>query len=406
MSTRPVDVLILDADENQAVAAVRDLGRAGHHVSVAESFRWPKASFSRFSRTCFQYRSPRTDRRGFCDDLLAFQSRQPQRAVFLVPMTETTTLVLSEERERLEAAGFLLVLPDHAMLLAAFDKSVSGRIAAERGVDVPRSVTLTDGHVDEIDEFPLPAVVKALASNVSVDGRQVAAPRPQYAQSHARTKAVVRELAASGFPSIVQEFIEGVGVGFFALYDRGVLVKAFAHERIRDVHPTGSGSSYRKSISLDEDLRMAGTAILDTLRWHGAAMVEFKRTSTGRLVFLEVNGRLWGSLSLAIAAGAHFPQWLCSLAVGEQLDSRSEYLPNVHSRWILGDVRHVLAVLKGKPIGFPGRFPGRVETLSSLAAGLRTDRFDNFERVDPFPELGDWISALRKVLREFASRKP
>ena len=43
-------------------------------------------------------------------------------------------------------------------------------------------------------------------------------------------------------------------------------------------------------------------------------MVEFKvNPETGEWVFIEVNGRFWGSLPLAVAAGADFPLALFEL---------------------------------------------------------------------------------------------
>ena len=71
--------------------------------------------------------------------------------------------------------------------------------------------------------------------------------------------------------------------------------------------PTGSGSAVRESAMPDEVLRRAGLAILRALKWHGVAMVEFLRRPDGALVFMEVNGRFWNSLPLAVYAGRRFP---------------------------------------------------------------------------------------------------
>ncbi len=400
MRESPIEVLILDGDENQAVASVRDLGKAGLRVYVAESFRFPKASMSRYAERSFVYRSPRTDKDGFLTDLLQLINQMGNRAIVLLPMTETTTLALSEARDALETAGYLLVLPEHSSLTRAFDKDETSKLATVSGVVVPRQVVVEElSELGLIAELPMPVVVKATASNALIDGKQIAAPRPRYATSLPAAEVLVLDLLNSGFTAVVQEFIEGVGIGFFALYEKGVLRRSFAHQRIRDVHPTGSGSSYRMSIEVSDELLAAGTSILDRLDWHGAAMVEFKRTPNGRLVFLEVNGRLWGSLSLAVSARAHFPRWMVSLATGKPLEPQPEVFERVRSRWILGEIRHLVAVFRGKPSGFPGRFPSRAETLRSIVAGLGTDRFDNFELADPLPELGDWLSAARKLAR-------
>ena len=50
-------ILVLDGNENQAVACVRSLGRAGHDVTVGAPTRWSKAGWSRFGKGTFVYTS-------------------------------------------------------------------------------------------------------------------------------------------------------------------------------------------------------------------------------------------------------------------------------------------------------------------------------------------------------------
>ena len=88
---------------------------------------------------------------------------------------------------------------------------------------------------------------------------------------------------------------------------QGELRAEFAHKRIRDVHPTGSGSAVRVSIEPDPDIRRWSLAILKALNWHGVAMVEFRKPAHGPAVFMEVNGRFWHSLPLAIYAALQVP---------------------------------------------------------------------------------------------------
>jgi hypothetical protein len=47
-------------------------------------------------------------------------------------------------------------------------------------------------------------------------------------------------------------------------------------------------------------------------------MLEFKQDSrTGRPFLMEVNGRFWGSLQLALDAGVDFPYFVFQLAIGQ-----------------------------------------------------------------------------------------
>ena len=83
--------------------------------------------------------------------------------------------------------------------------------------------------------------------------------------------------------------------------------------------------------------------LLGPLGWHGVAMLEFKQDAAHREVFLiEVNGRFWGSLQLAIAAGVDFPYLTYQLAVGERPSVPRALPVGVKNRWLLGDLDHLL----------------------------------------------------------------
>ncbi len=197
---------------------------------------------------------------------------------------------------------------------------------------------------------------------------------------------------ASGI--LVQEFIEGDGTGYYALMNRGVMCAEFAHLRLRDVRPTGSGSAVRRSIPIEPAMREASVGILGELGWHGVAMVEYRRRPGGKLVFLEVNGRFWNSLALAIYAGVDFPVLLATLVEHGEVASPASYRTGVECRWLLGDARHLAAVMAGPPAGYPGSFPTRLRTLLAFLRPTRGMRHDNFEMADPLPELGDWAHFL------------
>jgi predicted ATP-grasp superfamily ATP-dependent carboligase len=390
-------ILVLDGNQNQAVACVRSLAARGHAVWVGESRRWSKAGWSRHCSGSFRYVAPQVDPQAFVDGVLCEAKKQP--GTLVLPMTEPATLLLSERRQDFNAAGARLVLPDHADLLHAVDKSYTTQLAQSLGIAIPKSNLASSAEeVREIcRQMRFPVVLKPKSSQEQSGGAVRTTGRPVYARNDAELTAAftrIRQYCSSMF---VQEFIEGTGTGYFALMRHGEIRAEFAHRRIRDVHPTGSGSALRESILPHPEIREKSLALLRALNWHGVAMIEFRLREDGMPVFLEINGRFWNSLPLACYAGADFPALLAHMAEFGDVDPPPPYKVGLKCRWLVGDFRHLVEVWKGPPSGFPGKFPRRLPTLLAEVTPNPGTFHDNFEWTDPLPELGDWIHFVRQV---------
>jgi predicted ATP-grasp superfamily ATP-dependent carboligase len=106
-------------------------------------------------------------------------------------------------------------------------------------------------------------------------------------------------------------------------------------------------SVYRESIAPDADLLDRSRALLDRFAWTGVAMVEYKRDVARRRDYLmEINGRFWGSLQLAIDAGVDFPRLLVEAALGAAPGPVPAYRVGVRSRWWWGQVDHLIALIR------------------------------------------------------------
>ena len=394
-------ILVLDGNQNQAVASVRSLSDAGHEVLVGEASSWSKAGWSRFCRGIFQYPNPEQDAAGFIARLCEIAKQH--HGTLVLPMTEATTLPVSAQRDLLSSVGARLVLPDHADVLRAFNKSEMVQLASSIGITVPKTVIVH--HAEDLTQacqmLQFPVVLKPGRSvEAQPDGGVRITGRPRYARDSQELHARFEELIRICSEILVQEFADGEGCGYFALMSHGELRAEFAHRRIRDVYPTGSGSAVRMSTEPDVPVRSASLAILKTLRWHGVAMVEFRQTPGAPPVFMEVNGRFWNSLPLACYAGVNFPAWLAELAVNDDIEIKLPARSNVVCRWLLGDFRHAIEILRGAPAGYPKPYPGRWPTLLALLTPRRGTYHDNFQWRDPLPELGDWLNFMERAFQK------
>src|SRR5213076_2826759 len=184
------------------------------------------------------------------------------------------------------------------------------------------------------------------------DGERFAADHgPQYVSDAAALEATALATRQGDLWPVVQGLVGGRGKGVFALYDHGEPVVWFAHERLRDFRPSGSGSSLRRSIAVDPRLREPASRLLSAMQWHGPAMVEFRDDGAGEPCLMEVNGRFWGSLALAIASGVDFPNLWVKLLCGERVDPPARYETGVTLRWLCGDVKRLCYILAGPPPG-------------------------------------------------------
>jgi predicted ATP-grasp superfamily ATP-dependent carboligase len=143
---------------------------------------------------------------------------------------------------------------------------------------------------------------------------------------------------------IIQEYIEGQGFGFFALYDRKGEVKAhFGHKRIRE-YPTSGGPSSCCESFYDAELFQMGRRLLESLEWTGLAMVEFKFDEIRRQYFvIEVNPRYWGSLPLAVNSGVNFPVLHALSALEIDYQPVVDFRLGMKTRFLDRDIKAIMA---------------------------------------------------------------
>jgi len=189
-----MNVLILDGNQNQAVASVRSLARAGRTIFVGETTSWSKAGWSRSASGVLRYPPPQENVAAFLASITGFVREHP--GALVLPMTEATTLPISTHRDSLIAAGARLVLPDHANLLQAFDKDETTRLAASVGVSVPATILVTSQHEARCaaKSVQYPVVLKPRTSEELSAGTVRTAGRPRYARNAAELEVTFRDL--------------------------------------------------------------------------------------------------------------------------------------------------------------------------------------------------------------------
>lgn len=389
-------VLVTDGGERAALAVVRSLAAAGHAVSVCAP-RTP--SLAGASRGCAgEHRVP--DPLAAPDAYAAAVRAlcEVQRIEALLPVSEASALALLPDEAR--PPGVVIPFPPIETFRAACDKPRVLRAAADAGIAVPRQVVV-ERPEDRMDvgvaDVAYPAVLKPARSVVQQeDGRSKT--RVLLVADWVRMQAGLADLPRAAYPVLVQERVRGPGTGIFLLTWDGRVRALFAHRRLREKPPSGGVSVCRESVAPDPSLVARAEVLLRRLGWQGVAMVELKTdASTGVPYLMEVNGRFWGSLQLAVDAGVDFPALLLDAAFGAPAAPPPPWRPGIRSRWEWGEVDHLLARLRRSPeaLDLPPDTPGRGRALLDFLSVRRGDRREVFRWRDPAPALRetlDWLA--------------
>ncbi|HEX6052853.1 MAG TPA: ATP-grasp domain-containing protein [Gemmatimonadaceae bacterium] len=336
-----------DGHLRPSLAIVRSLGRAGYRVFVCSPRRRSLAGVSRFAVAEAQVPDPLSQPAQFAEAVASLASRWQVEIV--LPVSEEAILALLPAADRMAGVRIPTVPLDVFRRVA--DKEAVTALAATLGIAVPKQVVLRDkdGLIgSELAAISFPVVLKP-ARSVSGEGPDREKLGVSYANDRDELQHMVEVLSPSAFPLLLQERIQGPGTGIFLLTWKGRLIAQFAHRRIREKPPSGGVSVCAESIEADPQAVERSLTLLEALNWSGPAMVEFKQDrSTGRLYLMEINGRFWGSLQLAIDAGVDFPALLLGAALGAEPAPVTRYAVGVRVRWWWGEVDHLLARLRGR----------------------------------------------------------
>lgn len=391
-------ILITDGDNRSALAATRSLGQLGHEVFVASEMHPSLASSSKYAAGFDAYQSPYVSPDQFVRDVARIL--EERQIDVLLPMTEITTILTTRHRDAFPAR-VRIPFPDTDIVATAADKASVLRLAESIGVPIP--VTHVVNSRDDIDAFvnrvDYPAVFKPSRSRTWT-GDQWVSSGASYAANADDLRARLSKLHPAVFPVLIQERVEGPGVGVFVCCDESRVLATFAHRRLREKPPSGGVSVLCESAPVDPAAREHATRLLKELGWRGVAMVEFKQeASTGTLKLMEINGRFWGSLQLAIDAGVNFPALAVDIALN-RAQPVSNYKVGVRSRWFWGDTDAMISLLlrRRAQLNLPRSHPGRWRTLLGYLMFWRPGMQYELERLDdPAPA---WLAAKRWLLRK------
>lgn len=390
-------ILVTDGDNRAALAITRSLGRKGHAVVVGSDEHPSLAARSKYCFDTVSYPSPRKHPEAFIEALIRIV--RDRKIEVLLPVSDVTTIPVCERKREIEPFCAVPFSDREAIDLAA-DKARLFDLAHHLDVAVPRTQLIREKDelsVDSLEELGFPVVIKPGRSRVRCNDRWVST-SVQYAGSREEVESLLAMIPQEAYPVLLQERIRGPGIGVFTCYDHGRPLAFFSHRRLREKPPSGGVSVLRESIPVSPAAREFSIRLLNHMQWHGVAMVEFKldeRDNVPKL--MEINGRFWGSLQLAIDAGVDFPHLLVSTVSGSPAAAEADYRVGVKTRWLLGDLDRLLLLLTKSreslnlPVGHPGRLKCLFEFIKFFGKDLH---YEVLSKDDMKP----WLYEVRKWL--------
>lgn len=397
-------VLVTDASLGSAIAVIRSLGRAGHRVIAADHDRGSPGFRSRYAAARLLHERAATDPDGFVRRIT--EAVEGWGVDVVVPVTEEHLLPLIAVRDRL---GAIVAAADADALEQTRDKLATVELARRLEVPVPETILVSrvDEGLEAGTRLGWPVVLKPRRSRVRAPDGTLRALEVTYANEPAELERRLSPLLEAG-DVLLQRHEPGEAYGVELLLANGRPLAAFQHRRIHEVPFTGGASALRESVPLHPRLLSYATRLLGELGWTGLAMVEFK-VDGDEARLLEINGRIWGSLPLAVKSGVDFPARYVDLllnGVSPDAPLDCDYRIGVRSRNVGLELVWIASVLRGPRRHRYLPAPRRTAALRALAGLVRpSDEFDVLSLDDPRPGLADLWRAVRHLLRKAADRR-
>jgi predicted ATP-grasp superfamily ATP-dependent carboligase len=259
------------------LVAARSFGAAGWFVGIGSPARGGRAASSRYVSAWHPVPPAEDDEQAFVAATAAAVASEHYDLVFGADDVEV--LALSAARAVLAARGAAFPYPEHEAVLRTIDKLAITRAAEQAGVGVPRTLDIPGGQAELPADLRFPVVVKA---------------RLHWTPG---------------------QRIEG-GLGALTLLlDRSGRVRAQLQQEAERISPFWHNSVAARTVPVDADLAERVAAMLRNLGWWGLVNLQFllpagtwNGTGADTTPYLiDVNGRFYGSIALARAAGLDLP---------------------------------------------------------------------------------------------------
>jgi len=318
-------ILVTDGNYPHTLGIIRSLSSLGHDVDCIGK-KFCLSFFSRYTSKCINPNYL------FCEshikNFLIFLRKE--KYDFLIPIGAESIDLVNRHR-KLISKEVIINLAPYKSILICLSKEKTLNLAKKKGLAIPKKFTN-----DFIKIF--------ISNNNKLPCELVIKPKEEISNLKVKYISNVKDYLKDNFSSknlLIQERIQGYGIGFFAIYDNGKLINFFMHRRLRE-YPASGGSSVLAQSIYDFEIYKKGKLLLDALNWHGVAMVEFKKDKfSGKSYLMEINPKFWGSHDLSISSGINFAEEYLYLSTKSKIKQKNKFIKyklNQKFQWPIQDL--------------------------------------------------------------------
>lgn len=384
-----MSVIVTNARSRIAYNVARSLSQKDIRVCAADFVPRSMSFVSRYVDSHFVYPSPFREPEGFLCSVLAEIERS--KAEVLIPAFEETFLI-AKHKDRFSTC-VALALPDYSQILVAHNKNVWEPIARGLGIPVPASYSIDTLRCGKAPHVRYPLFVKPKQGGGAWGIHEEGSPK--------ELEKLLSQATCDGKPwdrFFAQEKIVGETHCVAMLFREGRVRAKVGYKQLRDYPATGGQATLRVS-ARHEAAESYLEQLLEHLNWHGPCQADFiidAKCGTPHLI--DINPRLWGSLTQAIASGVDFPYLIYRLAKDGDVSPVPSFKTGVVTRWIGGDLAALPARLKSSD--------ARFQVLRDFCFPSEpTALFDDFSMTDPLPLLEWGLDTFLRAMR-FRTVKP
>jgi D-aspartate ligase len=314
---------VITGGDFQGLGALRTLAKKDIPIILLDSDHCI-GRYSRFVKSFFRSPQP-SDTEAYVNFLIDLAKRETIRGWVIFPNSDEAVRVLSQNRDIL-GEFYRIPAPPWAVIRNVYVKKNTYLLAEKNGIPIPK--TYYPQNMEELLELDLqfPVVVKPSVRDHFYNKVKIKAFRVNTKEELIKTYQFVCSVIV---PSevLIQEFIPGGSdrlYSFCPFFKNGKVVASIMARRSRQ-HPMdfGHASTYVELVDI-KAIREISEKFLSLINYYGIGEVEFMHDPRdGEFKLLELNPRIWGWHTLAIAAGADFPYLLYQDMVGQQIQTPS-----------------------------------------------------------------------------------